>query len=388
MYLNKKKRICIFCLYDKEGMVDRSALFTLNGIRKVVEDIIIVVNGGLKNIESLNGLASRIIVRENRGFDAAAYKQVITDESYWREITQYDELVLCNSSFFGPFIPFKDIFDEMDSHVCDFWGISSSELNMNTHIQSYFVVYRDNILRNSLLRDYFEVHIDESMTYQEICASFEHGLFWELVNAGYLFDAYIRNIRCDNYRNPYSSMVLDKLPIMKKKTLSCSTCKEEQLFSAINYAYTNYSYDISDIMEYSRRVYSKIIEKDQIMECRKVLAYEDIFQKVKVERDEVEKFIENNKEVYILGTGGTAYFIYSCFFFYINNSRLKGFVVSDEMKEECGAEYMRYKIFSLSEIENGASIIVAVSNENTNSLSEVLKSFNCLTLWGKEEKIF
>lgn len=54
-----------------------------------------------------------MVVRENAGYDAGAYKFAIFKYLKIEEIRQYEELILCNDTFIGPFVPLKDIFDTM-----------------------------------------------------------------------------------------------------------------------------------------------------------------------------------------------------------------------------------------------------------------------------------
>ena len=75
------KRICIFSFFDNDGIVDEYIEYYLNEISQIVKRIVIVVNGNIKNdyYKKLLKYTDEIIVRENKGYDAGAYKQCMFD---------------------------------------------------------------------------------------------------------------------------------------------------------------------------------------------------------------------------------------------------------------------------------------------------------------------
>ena len=66
------------------------------------------------------------------------------------------ELVLCNSSFYGPFYSLNSVFDAMDENV-DFWGITAWRGEpWPDHIQSYFYVFRKKLFHSEVFRRYWD----------------------------------------------------------------------------------------------------------------------------------------------------------------------------------------------------------------------------------------
>lgn len=121
------RRIGIFCLFSPSGEIDPLMVHTIKSMQEIVEYFIIVVNGSLNSIDKLRNYADEVVIRKNIGFDIGAYKDIILSPRYNSKIKGSDELVLCNSSFYGPFISFQEIFEKMEKSDSDFWGISSSE---------------------------------------------------------------------------------------------------------------------------------------------------------------------------------------------------------------------------------------------------------------------
>ena len=153
----KMKRLLIFSFYDKDGIVDQYILFLLRGLKQVVNELIVVINGMLKDEEEkkIVTLTNHILKRKNVGYDAGAYADVILNFLGKEELKKWDELVLCNDTFYGPFVPFEYIFNKMNLGKVDFWGLNYVENNITNHIQSYFLVFKKRIIESGLLFDYF-----------------------------------------------------------------------------------------------------------------------------------------------------------------------------------------------------------------------------------------
>ena len=46
-----KKRICIFVFYDKDGIVDDYVRYLLSELKKVISELVILVNGNIRKEE-------------------------------------------------------------------------------------------------------------------------------------------------------------------------------------------------------------------------------------------------------------------------------------------------------------------------------------------------
>lgn len=370
------KRIGIFCLYTLTGETDSAVWHTLMELRSVVEYLVVVVNGLIHNKLKLYEYADEIYIRENSGYDIGAYKSILLSPDYVTRIKNSDELILCNSSFYGPFIPLRDIFEKMENSHSDFWGISSSEKNLVKHIQSFFLVFRRSVLEGTELFRYLEERVDENkIDYFDACSIFENGLFWTLEQAGYKFDAYRRDICCNNYLNPYGSVKLDGLPILKKKIFSEEFYEKERVVNALSYVKDIFEYDISSILEDAYRTYGIEVFPTELKNTEVVIAKADLFQRADmVHRNEIEEFLKSQKTVWIYGNGMMAQNIYSGFFFYENNPKLEGFIVSNNqlIEERRFKGYPVYKISELDSIQNKA-ILVALNKENTKEITGYLR---------------
>jgi len=156
------KRLALFSFYSPSGTVRSFIYYYLEHLSKI-SDVVFIVNGGVQP-DSKNELEKkgyRILCRENTGFDFGAWKEFLLSEKaeFFR---WYDELILCNCSCYGPVYPFSEIFSEMESSDCDFWGLyrhpglKDKKHSIPPHIQSYFLVIRSRLFHDKRFREYFQ----------------------------------------------------------------------------------------------------------------------------------------------------------------------------------------------------------------------------------------
>lgn len=268
----KEKRISIFVIYDQDGIVDEYIFFLLSELFKISERIIIVVNGCiLEEYESrLAEYSSEIVVRENRGFDGAAYKYILTEYLEERELNVYDELILLNDTFFGPFYPFKTIFGKMNKTECDMWGMSSHYEAIigdgagPKHLQSYFLVIKNNVMIHPAFSDFWN-KLEYADSFADAVIGFEIGLSEMIRAAGFKLAAYCEleeyhsnNINL-NYNYPLIScgdmITKYRFPILKKKSLLHCGDYNYNAKLAMDYIHDNTNYDISLIWNHILRKY-------------------------------------------------------------------------------------------------------------------------------------
>ena len=169
-----KNRLGIYFIYDEKGIMDEYAFFFLSAYKKLLNRLIVVINGELKQeyIDRLKSLNYEVLVRENKGLDVYAYKHAF-DYVGFNNLSEYDEVIYCNSTFFGPIYNLEDMFECMDKNEnLDFWGITQHPdykvdnedipaYNINPygylpkHIQNYFMVYRNSFVKKKDLYDFW-----------------------------------------------------------------------------------------------------------------------------------------------------------------------------------------------------------------------------------------
>ncbi len=280
------KRICIFCFYDPMGIVDAYVTYLLDKIKPLVERFVIVCNGDIENHEKdkFFKYSDEVIVRENIGFDGGAYQEILLNYFKKDELKDYDELILMNDTFFGPFYSFKDIFDDMDKKTCDIWGITKSGKFLLegkeeiSHIQSYFLVIKKKVfLSNEFLL--FWRNMKRITNFDNAIMNFEIEFSRQMSNAGFVLEAYldaeefISEDSSQNYNYPQfhcGELIRDyRFPIIKKKCLVSGYKNNNNPILAMNYISDSTSYD-------TNLIWQNLLRRYDLSDIRKSLSLQYI----------------------------------------------------------------------------------------------------------------
>lgn len=138
------RRIALFAHFDAQNEVKRFILHHLDCLRTVCDSVVFVSNSPIDATQAakLEGRCDRMLVRENTGIDFSMWQHGLATIT----LTDWDELVLTNSSLFGPLFPLKEAFERMQASDADFWGMTEN-VAIKRHVQSYFLVFRRKALQ-------------------------------------------------------------------------------------------------------------------------------------------------------------------------------------------------------------------------------------------------
>lgn len=265
------RRLAIYAFWEEKGIVKDFIIYYLKELYKVADDVWIVVNGKLsaEGRDCLENIGVKVIVRQNRGFDFWAWKKGLEYFS-WDKVIEYDELILANSSCYGPLYPFSILFNEMVERDCDFWGITKHpKVNKKfiqhkkstiifEHIQSYFIVFRSRILRAHEFKHYWD-NLKDVNSFEEAIAFFEIQLTRYFESKGFKWDVYIntpsKTGKNDTYFVANEQIINQRNPLVKRKIFLFDT--SEYLNISMNhsnrdvmeYIKTNTNYDINFIID-------------------------------------------------------------------------------------------------------------------------------------------
>jgi lipopolysaccharide biosynthesis protein len=224
------RRLCIFSFYDDQGIVDDYVVYFLNELAKHVEKTIFYSNGPLSRDSeiALRGLVDEVILRPNVGYDVLAYKEGLEKIKYDR-LGLYDEVLMVNHTCYGPLYPFSELFDEMESRTCDFWGITAHmEMTPNPltgtgtlpyHLNANFIAVRRDMLQSQTFRQYWEA-IEPRVRYEEAILSHEARFTEYFTKLGYKAETYIDSKK---YGTHYPAILdvdetlIDRSPIIKRR---------------------------------------------------------------------------------------------------------------------------------------------------------------------------
>ena len=372
-------RTALCAIYEESGTLPRDIEYMINNLRTEVNYLIIIINGVLENKEAIEEQADSLVVRENRGFDAGAFKDAFFRPEVRAVIDQSDELVFCNNTFYGPFISFSELFDKMSSSKADFWGLNYSDNGVLHFIQSYFLVFRRKILQHNMLDSFFKENIDENTTdITDALINFERGLFQYLVRKNYKFDYIWKQTyhvlgACDG------SVCYDKLPLLKKKAFSEEYFNKNRMLNCLKYININYDYDVTMILEDIYNRYSIEIQMEEVRQHRDNIMSNKL-EREKISREDILHFCNKYSKVYIYGAG-TSYLKIKYVLGFIDRDVIAGFIVSDGKRTKDFFEGK--KIYEISEMKVNldAPIIVAMNVRNTHEVKQYLTPFRNVLMW-------
>lgn len=304
------KRLGILCFYDHDGIVDDYIIYLLNSMRDVLSGIYVVVNGQLSenSYAKLLKVSDSVFIRDNIGFDAGAYKYVLLNHC---NVDEWDEIVLFNSTFYGPFVSWNIVFEYMREKA-DFWALEMDNKYGYPHLGAYFVVFGKGIIENNCFLKFWEDMLIPQ-NYSEDFEVFEKP-FWEFfTRRGFIGASYfqsrdgvsignrpiLRTYSCKELIEKY------KFPILKYKLFSVVQYKRAQ--ECLAYIDENTDYDINLIIQH----HGRLERNNRIYPFSK---------------EQLDTFLNRFEAIYIFGHGvyGTGIYEYCC----LNEVKVKGFIVS------------------------------------------------------------
>lgn len=257
------KRLAIFSFYDNDGIVDRYVDVLLNGLTEVIDDFVVVVNGILSpdGRERFKAYTQHILVRDNVGMDAWAYKEALEFVG-WENLRKYEEVVLLNHTIMGPVYPFSEMFNKMaENKELDFWG-ATRHLKIPfdpfgfcklgyvpEHIQSSFMVYRKKFLETRELKEFWDT-LPEIHDYNESISYYESYFTKHFADMGFRWDTYVDNSEAEDFTD-YLLMVAPRAALAEYR---CPIFKRRTFFQDADYCYRNTSGEAAqDLMDFLKK---------------------------------------------------------------------------------------------------------------------------------------
>ena len=205
------KRLGVFIFFDRDSIIDDYVIYMLDSLNEAVDNILFISNSELSDTElkKLDKYNIDINIRENKGLDAGAFKYAY--DKYGKEyFSNYDEVILLNDTFFGPFRPFKEIINSMNDKDLDFWGLTANydsedgtgkaiDNYIHTHIQTFFVAYRKTVLESNFFNNYWnKYNINKNNSFVDVVNNHESYFTYLLEKEGFKWDTYVN---LDHYKN-------------------------------------------------------------------------------------------------------------------------------------------------------------------------------------------
>lgn len=355
-----KEVLAIMSLYDTDGIVDDYLMFFLSSLRAVTDRLIVAVNGKLteEGKERLLAVSDEVYRRPNTGFDFGAYKDVLENYLKPGELEQYQELILCNDTCYGPFVPFKEIFARMEESDVEFWSINYVEDPLLPHFQSYFMVFSGRAVH--LLADFLESEVDSGIVNPIQACGYEHGLSETILSSGIRTDYYTSKGKghhnLDIFGAPDYAIELLDFPLLKRRAFSNELSVKDNCRRALHMVAQWGNYPVAYILENVYRIYhrdfSEALQKPCITEM-------NFFERNYTSREDVIAFCRKHRKVYLYGNGYMSVLFMARFRRYMN--AFGGYVVSDEYYAETQGQ--KGQVYRLSQTGSEAPLIVAMTEK-------------------------
>lgn len=329
--MHEIKRLGIFVFYDASGIVDLYVQKLLGSLLLELNKLVIVVNGKItdESRQKLEVYSNSIFIRENKGFDAGAYKEVFLKFMVNEEWQQWDEILLFNDTFYGPIFSWDIIFKRMQREEnIDFWGLSRYEGDIicnerngyPSHIQSYFLVCRKRLTSSPFFEKFWN-SFDYTISRGEATEQFEIRFTTYFTEKGFHGKAYMdvcdkridMKPGCIPYIH-YPCELLSELqfPVIKRTAITMDNfIKAGQ---ALEYIEKNTEYDIDLIFGHLERL---------IQEGRIAALFNPL---------QLEAFCNAHNRIFIYGHGKFGKNLAE--FFDYKGWNYEGFLVSEKFESE------------------------------------------------------
>jgi O-antigen biosynthesis protein len=145
--------ICLFSHFSKNGQIDEYVIYYIEKLAKFTDIIFVSTaeNMTSKEIDKISKFCLNVLVKENTGYDFGAWKSGLTLLN--KQINNYEHLILCNDSVYGPFTQLEAIFNRMNKNY-DVWSMTDN-YEIKYHLQSYFMVYSKKAIKHKIFQRHF-----------------------------------------------------------------------------------------------------------------------------------------------------------------------------------------------------------------------------------------
>jgi lipopolysaccharide biosynthesis protein len=149
------QRTCLFVTLIRDGNLSAHAVRHMQAWHDAGWQVVaIVVADDMAQFTQTQKIdfARAILVRENRGYDFAAWADAIRRLS--RRLATLPVVAIANDSVFGPLTSFDAMLDRADSVDADVIGMTDS-YEIVHHYQSYLLFFRNRALRSAAFRRFW-----------------------------------------------------------------------------------------------------------------------------------------------------------------------------------------------------------------------------------------
>lgn len=231
------KSIVFFVYYNPRNAISGHTKHTLQFLRKSYDEVVIISNGRLSDKERsvLGARCDKLIVRSNKGYDFAAWRDGLRDLG-WDKLEKYHTITLINDTCYFPLFPIEELRESFNKkRNIDFWGgsihrasnrgLPGSDKAVPQHLQSYFMVFKKRVVASKVFQNFWD-GVEDLEDVEEVIRRYEVGLTLALTDKGFKYDAIYnpsnykdRGVINAAYQIP-GRLIARKFPFLKVKAVN------------------------------------------------------------------------------------------------------------------------------------------------------------------------
>ena len=113
-------------------------------------------------LDKIRPITTNILLRENKGFDFASWRdqlKLIGKDG----LKDYDQVIIANSTFYGPLYPLKELFDNIAKQDFDFWAPTkyTNYIGIPDHVQPYFLIVNKTLHQDNIFWQFWDYVKDD-----------------------------------------------------------------------------------------------------------------------------------------------------------------------------------------------------------------------------------
>lgn len=254
------KNIAIFYIHNTLGKLKQEN-YLIKELQSVAEEIYLVCDRAIQNIDILLEKNSVYIVKGdfNNKIDAYCFGYHYFNISK----KEYQDLILCDNSFLGPFLPLSDICNTMKSKTVNYWSISKYAQMLDENYQTIFehndfsfIYLSHEIIKEARFEEFWNEIIPEDELASEVKLT-------QKLHLDFIGSTYINYSNLDSDKDlnnikwleelPYTMLKDYNSPIIKKNSFTQSSYRYTNInekLKALEYAERQEGYDIDIIWDY------------------------------------------------------------------------------------------------------------------------------------------
>jgi len=216
----EKKKICLFCHYDKDGIYSQDDINFISSLSSTFEEVVVLTSNkervdkkNFSNVKYSLGIP-------NRGLDFGKVQNFLENN----DIDNYDEFYIVNNSCIlardlSPSLKF------MQKKGLDFWGYTTSK-EIQLHVQTYFYFLNNKAYKEFRKLLNKEDPFGKNLSYDQVIRQIEVNMLSYFNSVGlkcgsYIHSHKIKTNKLDNLSFFYPDWLLlnPHYPFIKKKSI-------------------------------------------------------------------------------------------------------------------------------------------------------------------------